>query len=290
MLKKPFNPFQKKPIQSIKRIIAIGSGKGGVGKSTVSVNLALALKKEGMKVGLLDADIHGPSVPRLMGISDQKPEVDEKSKKIYPVQKFGLQVMSMGFLVEENLPVIWRGPMLFKAIQQFFFDVFWSSLDYLIVDLPPGTGDIALTMAQKIPVDGAIVVCTPQNLALIDAKKAVALFEKVKVPVLGLIENMSEFIIPNEGKKGEETSVFLFPKGDMDLFLKVKGIQKLASLPFYPHIGLSSEAGVPILESYPDSREALGFRKMAKVLISRFSENQKFSFQKSSSVESQKEI
>ena len=264
--------FQQKPIPQIKIIIAIGSGKGGVGKSTVSANLALALRQEGWSVGLLDADIYGPSLPRLMGLSKQRPELDEKTKKIHPIRKLGIQVMSMGFLVEEDLPVIWRGPMLFKAIQQFFFDVLWENLDCLVVDLPPGTGDVALTMAQKIPVDGAIVVCTPQNLALLDAKKAMAMFEKVRVPLLGVVENMSEYFHP---KDKDHAPLYLFPKGDLDLFIRMKGIHKLASIPFHPNVGLSSEAGLPIIESDPHSLEAKGFKKIAKYLMAHFLKEKK---------------
>lgn len=190
------NPFdQQTPIAGIKRIIAVGSGKGGVGKSTVAANLALGLKKLGQKVGLLDADLYGPSMPRLFGALHQRPVVDE-NQKIQPLVRHGVKLMSMGFLVDEDSAVIWRGPMLFKAMDQFFRDVDWGDLDILIIDLPPGTGDIALTVAQKVPVDGAVTVCTPQNIALIDAKKSIDMFEKTNVKNLGVVENMAYFQPP----------------------------------------------------------------------------------------------
>jgi len=248
------NPFlQQAPVPGIKKIIAVGSGKGGVGKSTVSVNLALALKNEGLKVGLLDADIYGPSLPRLMGALGQQVEVNEKGKML-PIRRQGLALMSIGFIVEEILAVVWRGPMLFKAMEQFFRDTEWGELDVLVIDLPPGTGDVALTMAQKVPVDGAIVVCTPQNLALADAKKAFDMFEKTNVPVLGAVENMA--YLEKDGEK-----IQLFPKGELDPYLDLKKIPKLGMIPFDPAIGLSSEAGIPY--------ESEAFQKMAETLKSR---------------------
>jgi len=257
------NPFDRQsPIEGIKHIIAIGSGKGGVGKSTISVNLTMALKKNGQRVGLLDADLYGPSIPRMMGCLNQKPEINSKNKKVIPLRRFGIELMSMGFLVEEDLPVIWRGPMLFKAIDQFLKEVDWSRLDCLLVDLPPGTGDVVLTLAQKVPLSGGIVVCTPQNIALIDAKKALNMFAHLKVPCLGVVENMSAFKI-----KQDEEPVNLFPKGQLDVYLKANKIKKLACIPFHPDIGLSCESGVPFLESYPDSEEGLAFLQMADCLI-----------------------
>ena len=240
------NPFlQQAPIPNVKHIVAVGSGKGGVGKSTVAVNLAIALKKRGQKVGLLDADIYGPSVPRMMGVAGAKPEVTDK-QKIVPVRAFGINVMSMGFLVEEGLAVIWRGPMLFKAMDQFFRDVQWGELDYLIVDLPPGTGDVALTMAQKVPVSGSLVVCTPQNIALADAKKAMDMFERINVRLLGVVENMSGLQTANG------SIIDLFPRGELDQYLKLKHIEKLGQLPFQPAVGQSCEAGIPYLEASDD--------------------------------------
>jgi ATP-binding protein involved in chromosome partitioning len=240
------NPFlMQAPIPNVKHILAVGSGKGGVGKSTLAVNLALALKKQGNKVGVLDADVYGPSIPRMLGVADQRPEINE-DKKIVPITAYGLKLMSMGFMVAEGLAVVWRGPMLFKAMEQFIRDVDWGELDYLIVDLPPGTGDVALTLAQKVPVNGAIVVCTPQNIALADAKKAMDMFDRINVRLLGVVENMASFQTPS----GEV--IELFPRGELDAFLKLKGIPKLGKIPFDPIVGQACEAGVPYLESVDD--------------------------------------
>lgn len=255
------NPFDRQaPIAGVKKIILVGSGKGGVGKSTVAANLALALKNKNKSVGLLDADIYGPSVPRLFGAINQIPQVNEQSK-IQPIIRHGLKLMSIGFLIDEGSAVVWRGPMLFKAMDQFFRDVLWGDLDYLIIDLPPGTGDVPLTVAQKVPVDGAIVVCTPQNLALVDAKKAIDMFDQVNVPLLGVIENMSYMLGPN----GERLQ--LFAKGDLDSYLDAKKINKLAVVPFHPHVGVSTEAGMPIVVSNPESAESLAFNEIAAKLI-----------------------
>ncbi len=254
------NPFlQQAPIPGVKNIIAVGSGKGGVGKSTVAVNLAMALYKKGLKVGILDADIYGPSVPRLLGAASAKPDVGE-DQKIQPVLRYGLKTMSLGYLVEEGTAAVWRGPMLFKAMDQFFRDVKWGELDYLIVDLPPGTGDVVLTLAQKVPVTGAIVVCTPQNVALADAKKAMDMFERTNVRVLGVVENMAYLA----GENGAR--VQLFPKGDLDAYLDVKKIKKLAQIAFFPEVGMSGEAGVPILESHSGDELAEVFVGLAQRL------------------------
>ncbi|MBX3023172.1 MAG: Mrp/NBP35 family ATP-binding protein [Bdellovibrionales bacterium] len=251
------NPFlQQAPIEGVKKIIAVGSGKGGVGKSTVAVNLAMALQKRGMKVGLLDADIYGPSIPRMLGALTAKPEVND-DKKIIPVTRYGVKTMSLGYLVEESQAAVWRGPMLFKAMDQFFRDVLWGELDYLIIDLPPGTGDVGLTMAQKVPVTGAIVVVTPQNIALADAKKAIDMFDRTNVRLLGIVENMSYYT----SQTGEK--VQLFPQGELDAYLDTKKIKKLAQLPFYPDIGMSAEAGVPVLESHSGDEEAEMFLRLA---------------------------
>ncbi|MCB0365367.1 MAG: Mrp/NBP35 family ATP-binding protein [Bdellovibrionaceae bacterium] len=251
------NPFeQQAPIPGIRHIIAVGSGKGGVGKSTVAVNLALALGRD-HKVGLLDADLYGPSIPRMLGALNQKPEMTEAGK-IAPLVRHGLKLMSIGFLVDENQALIWRGPMLFKAMDQFFRDVNWGDLDYLVIDLPPGTGDVVLTMAQKVPVNGAITVCTPQNLAFADAKKALDLYDKVNVPQLGVVENMAYMLDPESGRK-----IQMFPKGEMDSYLDAKGIPKLGEVPFHSDVARSSEAGIPIVVSHPDSPEAQSFIAMA---------------------------
>jgi ATP-binding protein involved in chromosome partitioning len=251
------NPFeQQKPIPGVKHIIAVSSGKGGVGKSTVATNLALALSKT-HKVGLLDADIYGPSLPRMMGALNQKPHVTAE-QKLEPITRYGIKIMSIGFLVEEGAAVVWRGPMLFKAMDQFLRDVLWDGIDYLVVDMPPGTGDIQLTLAQKTTVGGAVVVSTPQNIALIDAKKAIDMWSRVAVPILGVVENMSYMLAP-----GTEERIQLFPKGEMDSYLDAKKLTKLGEVPFNPSVSLASEAGVPIVESHPNSAEARAFFEIA---------------------------
>jgi ATP-binding protein involved in chromosome partitioning len=258
------NPFdQQQPIEGVKNILVVGSGKGGVGKSTVSVNLAASLKKKGKKVGVLDADVYGPSLPRLLGAVGQKPELDENNK-IIPIVRQGLKLMSIGFLVDESKAVVWRGPMLFKAMDQFFRDVAWGELDYLIIDLPPGTGDIALTAAQKVPINGAITVCTPQNLAFVDAKKAIDMFDQINVPHFGVVENMAYFKLTPESQ-----AVALFPRGEMSAYLEENKIEKLAEIPFHPSVGLSGEAGIPVVDSTPDSEEGQAFAELAKKVIER---------------------
>lgn len=255
------NPFDsQRPIPGVQRIIAVSSGKGGVGKSTVAVNLALALAKKGARVGLLDADIYGPSLPRLMGTLHQKVEIGE-DKKLKPLVRFGIKLMSIGYIVEEDLAIVWRGPMLFKAIDQFLRDVDWGELDYLLVDLPPGTGDIQLSLAQKVPLHGAIAVSTPQNVALADVKKAIDMWTRVNVPVLGVIENMAWFNTPGTGER-----VQLFPKGALDSYLVETGIKKLGQVPFHPNVGIGGEAGIPIVESDPESEEARAFMAIAETL------------------------
>jgi ATP-binding protein involved in chromosome partitioning len=252
------NPFdQQKVIPGVQKIIAVSSGKGGVGKSTVATNLALALGQK-YKVGLLDADIYGPSIPRMMGTMNQKPQVNAEGK-IEPIMRYGLKLMSIGYLVEESAAVVWRGPMLFKAIDQFLQDVQWAPLDILVVDLPPGTGDVQLSLSQKVPLAGVITVSTPQNIALIDAKKSIDMFERVKIPNLGLIENMAYMLNPTNGER-----IQLYPKGEMDSYLQTKKIQKLGEIPFNPSVSLSSEAGIPIVEANPQGAEAKAFMEIAE--------------------------
>lgn len=256
----PPNPFdQQKPIPNVRHIIAVSSGKGGVGKSTVATNLALALSKSA-KVGLLDADIYGPSIPRMLGALNQKPEITA-DQKLQPLSRFGMKLMSIGFIIEENSAVVWRGPMLFKAMDQFLRDVQWGELDYLVVDLPPGTGDIQLSLAQKVPVSGAVIVSTPQNVALVDAKKAIDMWGRVAVPVLGVIENMSYMLAPGTNEK-----IQLFPKGEMDQYLDAKKLEKLSEVPFNPHVSLAGEAGIPIVEGSPNSVESKAFFAIAEKL------------------------
>jgi len=255
------NPFnQQRPIPGVKKIIVVSSGKGGVGKSTVAVNLATALSKK-FKVGLLDADIYGPSIPRMMGALNQKPPLSE-DQKLLPIERYGIKMMSIGFLIEEGAAVVWRGPMLFKAMDQFFQDVTWGDLDYLVIDLPPGTGDVQLSVVQKVPVAGAIVVTTPQNISLIDVKKAVDMFERVGVPVTGFVENMSYLTHPATQEK-----IQLFPKGDLDQFLSERKLKKLGELSFNPQVGLSCEAGIPFISSHPTTRESDQFYRIAEALI-----------------------
>ena len=195
------NPFeQQRPIEGVAHILAVSSGKGGVGKSTVAVNLALALAKRGAKVGLLDADIYGPSLPRMMGTLKQKVELGA-DKRLQPLVRHGIKLMSIGYLVDEDLAVVWRGPMLFKAMDQFLREVAWGELDYLLVDLPPGTGDVHLSLAQKVPLAGAIAISTPQNVSLSDVKKALDMWKRVSVPVLGVVENMAWYIPPGSTEK-----------------------------------------------------------------------------------------
>lgn len=254
------NPFdQQKAIPGIRHILAVSSGKGGVGKSSVASNLALAFAKN-WKVGLLDADIYGPSLPRMLGAINQKLQIGE-DQKLMPLTRYGMKLMSLGFLVEEASAVVWRGPMLFKAMDQFLRDVAWGDLDFLIVDLPPGTGDVQLSLAQKVPVSGAVMVSTPQNISLIDVKKAVDMWSRVQVPILGLVENMSYLRNPID-----QSRIQLFPKGELDAYLDSKTIPKLGEIPFHPHVSLACEAGVPIVESHPQSEEAQIFFRIADSL------------------------
>jgi ATP-binding protein involved in chromosome partitioning len=254
------NPFDsQKGIPGVKHIIAVSSGKGGVGKSTVATNLALALGKK-YKVGLLDADIYGPSLPRMMGALNQKPTLTAE-KRLLPITRYGVKLMSMGFLVEEGAAVVWRGPMLFKAMDQFLREVDWGPLDYLVVDLPPGTGDVQLSLAQKVPVSGAVIVSTPQNVALMDAKKGIDMWKRTGVRILGMIENMSYLRGPQDEK------IQLFPKGEMSSYLDSQKIPKLGEIPFHPHVSLGGEAGVPIVESHATSVEAQEFSAVAEKLV-----------------------
>lgn len=259
------NPFeQQQPIPGVKNVIAVSSGKGGVGKSTVAVNLALALAKRGARVGLLDADIYGPSLPRMMGTLNQRVELGP-DKKLIPIVRYHVNLMSIGFLVEEDMAVVWRGPMLFRAIDQFLRDVAWGELDYLLVDLPPGTGDIQLSLAQKVPLAGAIAVSTPQNISLIDVKKAIDMWKRVNVRILGVIENMAWFIPP-----GTTVPMQIFPKGSLDQFLKENNLDKLGEIPFHPNVGIGAEAGIPVIESDPKGEEAKVFHQIAERLDKTF--------------------
>ncbi len=252
-----------KPQNNIKNIIAVGSGKGGVGKSSMAVNLALALRADGARVGILDADIYGPSMPRMMGISGQ-PETD--GNRIIPQLGHGLQVMSIGFLVEEDTPMIWRGPMVTSALQQLLTETNWEGLDYLVIDLPPGTGDIQLTLAQKVPVSGTIIVTTPQDIALLDARKAIQMFRKVDVTVLGIVENMSTHICSNCGH--EET---IFGSGGGERMSEDFDVPLLGKLPLAMQIRSDLDRGMPTVVSDPESELTASFREMARNTAARLS-------------------
>ena len=243
-------------IPGVRAIVAVASGKGGVGKSTVAINLALALSKLGRRVGLLDADIYGPSIPRMMGISG-KPDTRD-GKKLLPMEKFGLKTMSIGYLVAKDTPMIWRGPMVQSELTQMMMDVEWGELDVLIVDMPPGTGDAQLTMAQRVPLTGAVVVSTPQEIALIDARKGYAMFEKTHVPVFGIVENMAYFISPGSGEKS-----YIFGEGGARRMAEKLGCDFLGEVPLHMTIRETSDRGEPVVATAPDSAEAKPFIDIA---------------------------
>lgn len=253
-----------KPIPGIKNIIAVASGKGGVGKSTVAVNLALALVAEGASVGILDADIYGPSQPRMLGVK-RKPETKD-GKSLEPIESHGLQSMSIGYLIDEETPMIWRGPMVTQALEQLLKDTNWRELDYLVIDLPPGTGDIQLTLAQKVPVSGAVIVTTPQDIALLDARKGLKMFEKVEVPVLGVIENMSTHICSNCGHEEH-----IFGEGGGQRMAQENDIALLGSLPLDIRIRVETDSGKPTVAAEPDSRIALLYREIARRVAAKLS-------------------
>ncbi len=243
-------------IPGVAAVIAVASGKGGVGKSTTALNLALGLRDLGLKVGLLDADIYGPSVPRLTGLH-QKPELDGERKMI-PLKRFGLAIMSIGFLVEEETAMIWRGPMVMSAVTQMLRDVAWGELDVLVVDMPPGTGDAQLTLAQNVPLKGAVIVSTPQDLSLIDARRGLAMFKKVNVPVLGIVENMSYFQCPQCGTKSD-----IFGHGGARHEAEKLGVPFLGEVPLHMAIRATSDAGTPVVDSEPDGPHAAIYRAIA---------------------------
>ncbi|WP_233842352.1 iron-sulfur cluster carrier protein ApbC [Dyella sp. 2HG41-7] len=245
------------PLANVKNIIAVASGKGGVGKSTVSANLALALAAEGAKVGILDADIYGPSQPRMLGIQGRPESPDGKS--ITPMTAHGLQAMSIGFLVDEETPMIWRGPMVTQAMMQLLSDTRWDMLDYLIIDLPPGTGDIQLTLSQKVPVSGAVIVTTPQDIALLDARKALKMFEKVEVPVLGIVENMATHVCTNCGHEEH-----IFGAGGGERMAAQYQVPYLGSLPLDIRIREQADGGTPTVAAMPDSDLAARYRDIAR--------------------------
>jgi len=240
-------------------MVAVASGKGGVGKSTVAANLALALRQLGYTVGLLDCDIYGPSQQMMMGI-DERPLLNE-DEKIVPIERYGVQVMSIGFLMDADTPVIWRGPMIYKAIEQFLGDVAWGKQDFLVVDLPPGTGDAQLTLTQKVALSGAVIVTTPQDVALIDARKGLAMFQKVNVPLIGLIENMSGYECPKCGHVEP-----IFKSGGGEKTAAQLGVPFLGRVPLDPRIALSGDAGMPIVAAEPDSVSTKAFLELGQAV------------------------
>jgi ATP-binding protein involved in chromosome partitioning len=252
----------KAMVPGVKHIVAVASGKGGVGKSTVSANLAIALSQLGLKVGVLDADIYGPSMPKLFGLHG-RPEIDD-NKIMQPLEAYGVKVMSIGFLVDEDTAMIWRGPMVMSALQQMMREVNWGTLDVLIVDMPPGTGDAQLTMAQSVSLAGAVIVSTPQDLALIDARRGVAMFKRVEVPILGLIENMSYFLCPECGTRAD-----IFGHGGARHEAERQGVPFLGEVPLHLDIRERSDAGKPIVATAPESAHAKLFLTLAEALKSR---------------------
>ena len=240
----------------VKNIIAVGAGKGGVGKTTVAVNLAIALAKCGGRVGIIDGDIYGPNVPIMLGM---KTQLATDGQKIIPAEKYGLKVISMGFLTSDDAPIIWRGPMLHGALQQFFREVRWDSLDYLVVDLPPGTGDVSLSLSQTVPVAGAIVVTTPQQVSLADSRRAVAMYKKLNIPPLGIIENMSYFVCPTCEHESD-----IFGRGGGEKMAAELGIPFIGRIPIYQPIREGSDAGIPLMISEPDSPAARAFMSAAE--------------------------
>ena len=270
------NPAQSEPktesnvpelqnISGIKHIIAISSGKGGVGKSTIAVNIACSLSKLGLNTGLLDADIYGPNTPSMLGVADQNPKVTDDSvneQRLIPIKKYGISLVSMGFLIDEGQPVIWRGPMLNSIIRQFLYQVEWNDLDFLVIDLPPGTGDAQISLAQSVPISGAIVVTTPQQVSLQDSRRGLAMFRQLGVPLLGIVENMSVFIPPDMPNKKYE----IFGKGGGKLLAKENNLQLLAQIPIEIPIVDDSNKGIPISISQPGKESSIKFEKLAELI------------------------
>jgi ATP-binding protein involved in chromosome partitioning len=246
----------RQPIAGVKNVIAVGAGKGGVGKTTVAVNLALALARCGSRVGIIDGDIYGPNVPIMLGLRTQ---LITDGSKIIPAEKYGVQVISMGFLTQDDAPIIWRGPMLHGAVQQFFREVRWNDLDYLVIDLPPGTGDVALSLSQTVPVAGAIVVTTPQQVSLADSRRAVAMYRKLNIPTLGVVENMSHFVCTHCGHEAD-----IFGRGGGEQMATELGIPFLGRIPIYQPIREGSDRGVPLVVDDPASPAAAAFLAAAE--------------------------
>jgi ATP-binding protein involved in chromosome partitioning len=246
----------RQPVPGVKNIIAVGAGKGGVGKTTLAVNLAIALSQAGSKVGIIDGDIYGPNVPMMLGL---KTELTTDGQKIVPAEKYGLQVISMAFLTGDDAPIIWRGPMLHGALQQFFREVRWENLDYLVIDLPPGTGDVVLSLSQTVSVAGAIVVTTPQQVSLADSRRALAMYKKLNIPALGIVENMSYFVCPSCSHEAD-----IFGHGGGERLAGEVGVPFLGRVPIYQPIREGSDKGVPLLIADPDSPAGRAIRAVAE--------------------------
>jgi len=251
------------PLPGVKNVIAVGAGKGGVGKTTVAVNLAIALVKAGSRVGILDGDIYGPNVPIMLGLQAQ---LESDGQKIRPAEKYGLQVVSIGFMTKDEAPVIWRGPMLHSVIKQFFNDVAWRDLDYLIIDMPPGTGDVALSLAQTVPVAGSIVVTTPQQVSLADSRRAIKMYEKLNIPALGVVENMSYYECPSCHHEAN-----IFGHGGGETMAEQMGVPFLGRLPIYEPIRVGSDVGIPLVIAEPNSGAAQAFMKVASQMAAQIS-------------------
>ena len=251
------------PLPGVKNVIAVGAGKGGVGKTTVAVNLAIALVKMGSRVGILDGDIYGPNVPIMLGLQAQ---LESDGQKIRPAEKYGLQVVSIGFMTKDEAPVIWRGPMLHSVIRQFFNDVAWRDLDYLIIDMPPGTGDVALSLAQTVPVAGSIVVTTPQQVSLADSRRAIKMYEKLNIPALGVVENMSYYECPSCHHEAN-----IFGHGGGETMAEQMGVPFLGRLPIYEPIRVGSDVGIPLVIAEPQSGASQAFIKVASQMAAQIS-------------------
>jgi ATP-binding protein involved in chromosome partitioning len=255
--------FSRAAIPGIKNIVAVGAGKGGVGKTTVAVNLAIALAKCGSRVGMIDGDIYGPNVPIMLGLNTQ---LTTDGQKIVPAEQYGVHVVSIGFLTPEDAPVIWRGPMLHGIIQQFFREVRWPELDYLIVDMPPGTGDVALSLSQSVPVTGAVLVTTPQTVSLADTRRAIRMYQKLNIPTLGLIENMSHFVCPNCHHESD-----IFGKGGGEGLAKAMNVPFIGRVPIYEPIRRGGDSGMPLVLSEPESPSAKAFLSAAEQMAAQIS-------------------